>query len=160
MAEEIVKFLERCPPALYTLIEDGWNHSEWESFVSGPLRDTKDRDSRLLGGGRPPPETLSQLQQNGKPVDDDSSDEEEEDLPRAFGGQPLSRAASNADGFSSAFMGGPSDNNTRVRIARVRKSLHLKVMGNTDVCLYFWVIFTGCTISDARQLFGQFEFIR
>ena len=93
IAEEIVKFLARCPPELFAVIQDSFVMSEWEAFVEGSLRETKARDARPLAGGKP--------MQSAAPtestvnVSEDSSDEEEE----AKFGEPLTRTVA-ADGFA------------------------------------------------------------
>ena len=90
IAEEIVKFLARCPPELYEAIKDSFVLSEWESFVEGSLRETKARDTRPLAGGKPMPAVTEMAKES-----EDSSDEEE-----AKFGEPLTRTTA-ADGFAA-----------------------------------------------------------
>ncbi len=93
VAEEVVKFLARCPPELYTVIKDSFVMSEWEAFVEGSLRETKARDARPLAGGKPmPPAGSAEVKTT---ISEDSSDEEEE----AKFGEPLTRTVA-ADGFA------------------------------------------------------------
>lgn len=46
IAEELVKFFSRCPVDLMDIVKDLFDHEEWEEFVAGSLRETKDRDTR------------------------------------------------------------------------------------------------------------------
>ena len=93
LAEEIVKFLARCPQELYAVIHKSFIMSEWEAFFEGPLQETRAKYSRPLAGGKPmlptaPPEAVV-------PASEDSSDEEEE----AKFGEPLTRTVA-TDGFA------------------------------------------------------------
>ena len=94
IAEEIVKFLARCPPELYACIKDSFNISEWESFVEGSLQETKARDTRPLAGGKPMPVVAPN--EIHPIMSEDSSDDEEE----AKIGEPLTRTVA-ADGFAA-----------------------------------------------------------
>ena len=93
IAEEIVKFLARCPPELYACIKHSFVMTEWESFVEGSLRETKARDTRPLAGGKPMPVVAPN--EIHPIVSEDSSDDEEE----AKIGEPLTRTVA-ADGFA------------------------------------------------------------
>lgn len=105
IADEVVKFLHRCPPEVLAEIDDSYIASEWEAFENGPFADTRARDSKPLGGGRPPI-SQSGTFANGLESEDesDSSDEEEgEEISEALAGQPLTRAMSSGTAFNSSF---------------------------------------------------------
>jgi SIT4-associating protein SAP185/190 len=51
IAEEIVKFLTRCPEDLLQLIAPSIPQPAWDEYVMGTLTDTKMRESRPLAGG-------------------------------------------------------------------------------------------------------------
>lgn len=53
IAEDIIKFLSRCPPDLLHLLEPHYLASEWQAFVDGPYREAKERDNTNMGGGKP-----------------------------------------------------------------------------------------------------------
>ncbi|RXK35273.1 hypothetical protein M231_07471 [Tremella mesenterica] len=97
IAEDVVKFLARCPPELYVLIQDSFINSEWEAFVDGPLFETKTRDMQLLAGGKP---MVQMVPTEGMAKEDDSSDEEEEEHKI---GEPLTRTQAQ-DGFAPRTM--------------------------------------------------------
>lgn len=98
IAEELVKFLIRCPPDLWEILHDSVMLSEWEAFVHGSLRETKDRDTRPLAGGKPMPSTSAGAKDQSE---DDSSDEEDEGgaLGMHKFGEPLTRTSAQ-DGFA------------------------------------------------------------
>lgn len=110
IAEELVKLLSRCPPDLYAQIQDSYNHSEWEAFVEGSLRETKARDTQPLAGGKPM-SLMTVLHtgdgaQSSKESEDSSSDSDD-DGGDGFGqkaemgggfGEPLTRTHAQ-DGF-------------------------------------------------------------
>ena len=97
LAEDIVKFLSRCPPELLAVIQDSYNSSEWDAFVDGTLTETKARDTQPLAGGKPmvQPAPISAVVSK---VEDDSSDEDE-DTDHAKIGEPLTRTVAQ-DGFA------------------------------------------------------------
>ncbi|ORY35642.1 SIT4 phosphatase-associated protein-domain-containing protein [Naematelia encephala] len=104
IAEELVKFLARCPPELFEIIKSSFNQSEWDAFVDGALRDTKTRDSLPLAGGKPAATAAAAASASGVEgmggKDDDSSDEDEDDGVDAKFGEPLTRTTG-GDGFVS-----------------------------------------------------------
>lgn len=113
IADEIQKFMERCPRDLYATISDSFVQSEWDAFVTGELRESRDRDAQPLGGGRPP----LTLHTSSSRAKSDSSDDEEE-ITGALAGQPLTRSMSSTsnDGFGSGFgFGSGEGDETRFR---------------------------------------------
>ncbi|ORX38413.1 SIT4 phosphatase-associated protein-domain-containing protein [Kockovaella imperatae] len=95
IAEELVKFFARCPQDLMDIVQAYFDPETWENFVEGSLRETKDKDTRPLAGGKPSVAT-------GTPyghVEEDSSDEEEEPASNAKFGEPLTRTKAQ-DGFA------------------------------------------------------------
>jgi SIT4-associating protein SAP185/190 len=93
IAEELVKFFARCPQDLWEVIQDSFVPSEWEAFVDGSLRETKDRDARPLAGGKPmapAPGTEGAA--------DDSDDDDDEIGVHKFG-EPLTRTMAQ-DGYA------------------------------------------------------------
>jgi SIT4-associating protein SAP185/190 len=105
IADEIEKFLERCPMALYSEIQDTFVRSEWDAFVLGELRESRQRDAQPLGGGRPSPATLANAARQAEMEDL----EEEDETNGAFAGQPLTRATSSGEAFSNSFGFGTPD---------------------------------------------------
>lgn len=95
IGEEVEKFLERCPADLYTIIQDSFERTEWDEYVSHMKQD-KIRDSQPLGGARPQ-ETSSRDDES------DSSDDDGAELSGALAGQPLTRAPSSGEAFKSSF---------------------------------------------------------
>jgi SIT4-associating protein SAP185/190 len=94
IAEELVKFFSRCPQDLWEVIQDSFVPSEWEAFVDGSLRETKDRDARPLAGGKP----MQAADADGGAKSDDSSDDDDEVGVHKFG-EPLTRTMAQ-DGYS------------------------------------------------------------
>jgi SIT4-associating protein SAP185/190 len=81
IAEELVKFFARCPQELWEVIQDSFVPSEWEAFVDGSLRETKDRDAKPMPTDPGP---------NGTPKSEDSDDDDDEIGVHKFG-EPLTR---------------------------------------------------------------------
>ena len=102
IAEDLVKFFFNCPDDLMAVIEDSFNRSEWEAFVTGPLAETRARDAKPLAGGKPM-QTGPASDQNGESRSDDSSDEEDEaTLGSHKFGEPLTRTkAAHGDSYES-----------------------------------------------------------
>lgn len=96
IAEEIVKFIARCPSDLYDIVKNTFILSEWEAFVNTSLREAKDRDDKPLAGGKPAhPSPM-------KSPDDSASDEDDDDEPMEGSmrfGEPLTRTSAK-DGFA------------------------------------------------------------
>ena len=98
IAEEVTKFLERCPPELLASIEGSFVKSEWQAFVEGPMRDAKNRDTQPLAGGKP-------MQPTTTAADTSKSDsEDEDDVSEAAAkiGEPLTRTSA-TEAFSRGF---------------------------------------------------------
>ena len=95
LAEELVKFFARCPQDLWEVIQDTFVPSEWEAFVDGSLRETKDRDARPLAGGKPMP--LNPGQNDGSKSDDSDDDDDEIGVHKF--GEPLTRTMAQ-DGYA------------------------------------------------------------
>jgi SIT4-associating protein SAP185/190 len=115
IADEIEKFFERCPSDLYESIESSFVRSEWNAFVAGELRESRQRDAQPLGGGRP-----SALAAANAAKQESDSGEEDEDLTGALAGQPLTRSISSGDAFSSAFGFGTVENeDSRFRVVSI-----------------------------------------
>ncbi|KAI8824378.1 SIT4 phosphatase-associated protein-domain-containing protein [Fimicolochytrium jonesii] len=53
IADEVSKLLEKCPEDLVKELSDHIVADEWHSYVSGPLKETRERDRQPLGGVRP-----------------------------------------------------------------------------------------------------------
>ncbi|KAK4687361.1 hypothetical protein P7C73_g2753, partial [Tremellales sp. Uapishka_1] len=100
IAEELVKFFDRCPPELWHVIKDSFVISEWEAFVEGSLRETKAKDARPLAGGKPMP--MAPQKQSGQVDEDSSSDEEESTAQKLSIGEPLARTSA-GDGFGRTY---------------------------------------------------------
>jgi hypothetical protein len=94
IADEIEKFLERCPAELYDRIKDSFVRSEWDAFVAGELKESRQRDSQPLGGGRP-----AIAMQPVAAKQEYESNEDDEGGSSALSGQPLTRSASTGDSF-------------------------------------------------------------
>lgn len=94
IAEELVKFFSRCPQDLWEVIQDSFIPSEWEAFVDGSLRETKDRDARPLAGGKP----MQTMDNDASGKSDDSSDDDDEVGVHKFG-EPLTRTMAQ-DGYA------------------------------------------------------------
>jgi SIT4-associating protein SAP185/190 len=86
IAEELVKFLARCPPELLEVVQDSFVPSEWDAFVAGALTDAKSRDMRPLAGGKPMIVPATTADDNKS---DSSSDEEDGEAAKI--GEPLTR---------------------------------------------------------------------
>lgn len=99
IAEELVKFLARCPPDLYDLISSSFVPSEWEAFVEGSLSETKAKDARPLAGGRPMGAMAAAAEAIAK-EEESSSDSDEEPADGHKFGEPLTRIAAQ-DGFAN-----------------------------------------------------------
>ncbi len=121
-----MKFFDRCPADLIPIIQDSYNQSEWETFVQGSLRETKDKDARPLGGGKPMNVVTTANQQvdvEGKSESDDGSSDEDEELKF---GEPLSRTmaaegnrSSGGFGFSGSDGGDGEDDEAQVGLGSV-----------------------------------------
>lgn len=112
IADEIEKFFERCPSDLYQTIEDSFVRSEWNAFVAGELKESRQRDAQPLGGGRP-----SALVAANAAKQESDSGEEDEDLTGALAGQPLTRSASSGEAFSNSFgFGAAESEDSRFRV--------------------------------------------
>lgn len=98
VADEIDKFLQRCQPDLWAEIGETFNSTEWKAFSEGEMRESRARDAQPLGGGRP--SAIHRPDRNK--TESDSSDDEDE-VSGPLSGQPLTRAASSGEAFSSAF---------------------------------------------------------
>ena len=96
IAEELVKFLARCPHDLYELIAPSFVLSEWEAFVHGRLRETKAMDAKPLAGGKPSILPVPKPEEVDK---DSSSDEDEEPAGGHKFGEPLTRTVAQ-DGYA------------------------------------------------------------
>ncbi|TPX46863.1 hypothetical protein SeMB42_g02679 [Synchytrium endobioticum] len=57
IAEEVIKLVEKCAAELEE-VQDVVAADDWVAYVSGPFRDTKERDRVPLGGFKPPPGAL------------------------------------------------------------------------------------------------------
>jgi len=88
IAEELVKFLERSPEDLLHIVQQSFVRSEWEAFVQGSLRETKDKDARPLAGGKP---MLSAVPAEPNKEESDEGSSDEEDSVKF--GEPLSRTS-------------------------------------------------------------------
>lgn len=93
IAEEILKFFERCPADLFAIIAPSYHASEWAAFVEGPYQAAKAKDNTIMGGGRPGPPLGSGMGMDGSGVDLESdSDDDDDNSPgmsafsRNFGG--------------------------------------------------------------------------
>jgi len=97
IAEDLVKFFARCPQELWEVIQDSFVPSEWEAFVDGSLRETKDRDAKPLAGGKPMPTPGP----DGTPKSEDSDDDDDEIGVHKFG-EPLTRTmAQGGEGYEA-----------------------------------------------------------
>jgi SIT4-associating protein SAP185/190 len=90
LAEEVQKFLENCPSDVRDLIDDSFVQSEWDAFRDGPLRETKERDSRPLAGSKPREQTVLTGAEGDR--QDSDSDDDEGILARNLTGAPLTRS--------------------------------------------------------------------
>lgn len=62
LSEEIVKLTDKCGQDLGESFQNLVFDNDWIAYVTGPLKATKERDQKLLGGVRPDPQNiLSQL---------------------------------------------------------------------------------------------------
>ena len=69
LSEEIIKLTEKCGQDLGENFQSYVFDDNWVAYVTGPLKATKERDSKPLGGGRPEfPNILAQF--GGYPGDD------------------------------------------------------------------------------------------
>jgi SIT4-associating protein SAP185/190 len=126
IAEELVKFLSRCPPDLVAVIQDSWTQSEWDAFVEGTLQETKARDARPLAGGKPMPANAAESDTGNSFRSEDESDEEEAESKF---GEPLTRTVAQ-DGFAdrrSFDSEGDEEGNTVDRV-RARISFAMTLM--------------------------------
>ena len=53
ISEDIVTAFKHYPPDLLDALKDFVPQPEWDEYVSGSYRETKNKDTSLLGGGRP-----------------------------------------------------------------------------------------------------------
>lgn len=53
ISEHVVTALERFPPDLRLIIQQFAPEPEWDEYVTGRYDETRQRDARLLGGGKP-----------------------------------------------------------------------------------------------------------
>jgi SIT4-associating protein SAP185/190 len=134
IAEEIVKFLTRCPVDLLDEIAPSIPQPAWDEYVMGTLTDTKMRESRPLAGGKPMPGMSGSGSGGGSGsgmgmgMGDDSSDSSDDDSDDDLGGrskstlgsfgtfgEPLKRTKA-GDGFVHRGEGeGDEDEDDRVR---------------------------------------------
>ena len=107
IAEEIVKFLTRCPEDLLDIISPSIPQPAWDEYVMGSLTDTKLRESRPLAGGKPMPGMAGTSGTSGIDDSSDSDDDSDDDTGGrnkstlgSFGtfGEPLKRTKG-GDGF-------------------------------------------------------------
>lgn len=102
LAEELTKFLARCPPDLYRVIADSYNQSEWDAYVNTTLNEINNRISKPLAGGKPIIKPLGATEGNpsdaGVPSEDSSDEDEDGTVEHSFG-EPLSRTQAK-DGFA------------------------------------------------------------
>ncbi|KAJ3056073.1 hypothetical protein HK097_008201 [Rhizophlyctis rosea] len=53
ISDEVCKLLEKCGADFNTELKEFISAEEWQDYVNGPLRETKERDRQPLGGARP-----------------------------------------------------------------------------------------------------------
>jgi serine/threonine-protein phosphatase 6 regulatory subunit 3 len=53
MSEDVITALERFPPELRLVMIEYAPDPEWDQYVTGRYKETKRRDTRVLGGGKP-----------------------------------------------------------------------------------------------------------
>lgn len=53
MSEDVITALERFPPELRLIMIEFAPDPEWDHYVTGRYKETKRRDTRVLGGGKP-----------------------------------------------------------------------------------------------------------
>lgn len=53
ISEDVIGALEHFPPDLRLVVQQYAPQPEWDEYVSGRYRETKKKDSSLLGGGKP-----------------------------------------------------------------------------------------------------------
>lgn len=97
IAEELVKFFARCPPDLFEIIKPSFDVESWEIFVNGSLRETRQRDSQPLAGGKPPTGISSGMSANSERSDSESDDDDDQ---HSGIGEPLSRTPGKSQGDS------------------------------------------------------------
>lgn len=88
IAEEVVRFLEKCPADLKAAIQPSFSEDAWDAFVAGSLRETRDRDNAPLAGGKPGPGLGSGM--SGTSERSDSESDDDDSGPTI--GEPLSRS--------------------------------------------------------------------
>jgi SIT4-associating protein SAP185/190 len=105
IAEEVCKFLERCPPELLSTIEGSFVQSEWQAFIDGPFSEAKMRDNQPLAGGKP----MQPVPSAADTSKSDSDDDEDVSEAAAKIGEPLTRTSA-SEPFSRGFgFGSPHD---------------------------------------------------
>lgn len=87
IAEEVVRFLDKCPGELRAAIQPSFSADAWDAFVAGSLRETRDRDNAPLAGGKPGPGLGSGM--SGTSERSDSESDDDDSGPTI--GEPLSR---------------------------------------------------------------------
>lgn len=102
IAEEVVRFLEKCPADLRAAIQPSFSADAWDAFVAGSLRETRDRDNAPLAGGKPGPGLGSGMSGTSERSDSESDDDDSgptigEPLSRSIGKQNDSYHDSNED---------------------------------------------------------------
>lgn len=133
ISEELTKFLARCPPELYEVIQDSYNQGEWDAYVNTTLAEIHRRISQPLAGGKPATlaattDTAENPSQAGSVPAEDSSDEEDEPTTEHTFGEPLSRTPAK-DGFADRagfdtfndMHEGDDEGNTVDRVSTTRK---------------------------------------
>lgn len=88
IAEEVVRFLDKCPADLRAAIQPSFSADAWDAFVAGSLRETRDRDNAPLAGGKPGPGLGSGM--SGTSERSDSESDDDDSGPTI--GEPLSRS--------------------------------------------------------------------
>jgi hypothetical protein len=53
ISEDVITALAIFPPELSSVLSQHAPQPQWDSYISGRFRETKDRDSSQLGGGKP-----------------------------------------------------------------------------------------------------------
>lgn len=53
ISEDIVSAFDHCPPDLLDILSQYAPQKEWDNYVSGKYKETRDKDTSQLGGGRP-----------------------------------------------------------------------------------------------------------
>lgn len=154
IAEEVVKFLHRCPETLLADIQDSFLESEWTAFEQGAFQDARNRDAKQLGGGRPPASQMSTFSNGGMGGDDSdsSSDDDGEEPSGALAGQPLARAASTGAAFHSSFGFESSENQDQAPKDQVSWTSVINSDAGDELSAVRFSVFT---ISHARDIWQR-----